>query len=294
MPGREYDEAQQMINVDRAGQEWTDAVRQSFRALTDRTVTLQESNLRLTQNFFQQFVEQLQSQAQGNQQATATLQQQGERQQQAFETLAEESANAYSDFLNSALSFYQHTLQQATEVAQSNLQTTGQVVQQGVQAAGQAAQSTTQAATQAASQGVQAGNQAVQESANAAGQAAQQGARPESGVAQPPLQKPGDPNQTGAERDYSDPSAGPLIGRSHHPERGDVPVQHEELENRIRTRIGEDPRTRDLRHLNVEVNDDVAEIRGAAPSQDAKEAVVEIATETPGIREVRNLMTDAS
>ena len=62
MPGREYDEAQQMINVDRAGQEWTDAARQSFQALADQTMRLQESNLRLTQNFFQQFAERLQGQ----------------------------------------------------------------------------------------------------------------------------------------------------------------------------------------------------------------------------------------
>lgn len=124
--------------------------------------------------------------------------------------------------------------------------------------------------------------------------AGQQGAVPESGVAQPPLQNPEDPNSVGAERSYSDPSSGPLIGRSHNPERGDVPVQHEELENRIRTRIGEDPRTLGMQHLNVEVNDDVADIRGIAPSQNVKEAVSEIAADTPGVREVRNLMTVAS
>lgn len=122
----------------------------------------------------------------------------------------------------------------------------------------------------------------------------QQGTAPESGVAEPPLQKPEDPNSVGADRGYSDPSAGPLIGRSHDPERGDVPVQYEELENRIRTRIGEDPRTLGMQHLNIEVNDDVADIRGVAPSQSAKEAVSEIAADTPGVREVRNLMTVAS
>ena len=81
---------------------------------------LQESNLRLTQNFFQQFVEQLQGQTESNRPITETLQQQGQRQQQAFETLAQEPANAYSDFLHSALSFYRQTLQQATQVAQSS------------------------------------------------------------------------------------------------------------------------------------------------------------------------------
>ncbi|MDP9484721.1 MAG: hypothetical protein M3Q49_02825 [Actinomycetota bacterium] len=123
----------QAERTNQAAQEWTEAVRQSFQTLADRTVTLQESNLWLTQSFFQQFVEQLQSQAQGNQQVAQTLQ------QQAFETLAEETANAYSGFLNSALSFHQQTLQQATQVAQSNLKTAGQVAQQGMQAAQQAA-----------------------------------------------------------------------------------------------------------------------------------------------------------
>jgi len=239
MPGREYDEAQRMINVEVAGQEWTDSVQQSFRVLADRTVALQESNLKLAQSYFQSFLEQLQSQTQGNEEVTRTLRSQGERQQQSFQTLAQESANAYSDFLNSALSFYQQTLQTATQVAQS-----------GMQAASQAARS--------------------------------------------PLQKPSDPNRTGAERDYSDPSEGPLIGRSHDPGAGDVPAQHQEIENRIRTRIGEDPRTRGLARLNVEVNDDVADIRGVAPSQDAKEAVGEIAAQTPGVREVRNLTTVSS
>ena len=119
-------------------------------------------------------------------------------------------------------------------------------------------------------------------------------AAPESGVARPPLQKPEDTNRVGAERSYSDPSSGPLIGRSHDPERGDVPVQYEEIENRIRTKIGEDPRTLGLQHLNVEVNDDVADIRGVAPSQNAKDAVSELAADTPGVREVRNLMTVSS
>ena len=113
-----------------------------------------------------------------------------------------------------------------------------------------------------------------------------------SGTAQQ-FQKPEDTNRTGAEREYSDPSSGPLIGRSHDPGKGDVPVQYEERENRIRTRIGQDPRTLGLQHLNVEVNDDVADIRGVAPSQDVKEMVSEIAADTPGIREVRNLMTVA-
>jgi hypothetical protein len=111
-------------------------------------------------------------------------------------------------------------------------------------------------------------------------------ARPES------LQRPEDPNRTGTGRDYSDPSSGPLIGRSHPTEPPpDIPVQQEEVENRIRTRVGEDPRTADLPHLNVEVNDDVADIRGEVHSEEERQAVEEIASSVEGVSEVRNLLT---
>ena len=99
----------------------------------------------------------------------------------------------------------------------------------------------------------------------------------------------GDANRTGAERDYSDPSSGPLIGEQHSDVEG-VGEQQEEIEQRIRTNIGEDPRTAEMPRVNVEVNDGIAELRGAAPSEDAKVAAGEIAQQVEGVREVRNLI----
>jgi hypothetical protein len=96
--------------------------------------------------------------------------------------------------------------------------------------------------------------------------------------------------QTGAERDYSDPASGPLIGEQHGPVEG-VGEEQEELEQRIRTNIGEDPRTAEMPRVNVEVVDGVAELRGVAPSEDAKLAAGEIAQAVEGVREVRNLIT---
>jgi hypothetical protein len=95
---------------------------------------------------------------------------------------------------------------------------------------------------------------------------------------------------TGAARDYSDPSSGPLIGEHHEPVEG-VGEEQDDLEQRIRTNIGEDPRTAELPRVNVEVNDGVAELRGVAPSEDAKLAAGEIAQAVEGVREVRNLIT---
>lgn len=103
-------------------------------------------------------------------------------------------------------------------------------------------------------------------------------------------QGPTDANRTGAERDYSDPASGPLIGEQHGAVEG-VGEEQEDLEQRIRTNIGEDPRTAELPRVNVEVNDGVAELRGEAPSEEAKLAAGEIAQQVEGVREVRNLIT---
>ncbi|MBA2714572.1 MAG: BON domain-containing protein [Rubrobacteraceae bacterium] len=104
-------------------------------------------------------------------------------------------------------------------------------------------------------------------------------------------QRSEDPNRTGAERDYSDPASGPLIGEHHRGSVEGVGEQQEEVEQRIRTRIGEDPRTAEMPRVNVEVNDGVAELRGVAPSEEAKQAAGEIAQQIEGVREVRNLIT---
>jgi hypothetical protein len=104
-------------------------------------------------------------------------------------------------------------------------------------------------------------------------------------------QRPEEPNRTGAERDYSDPSAGPLIGEQRRGSVEGVPEQQEDVEQRIRTSLGEDPRTMDMPRVNVEVNDGVAELRGTTTSEDTKTAAGEIASGIEGVREVRNLIT---
>ncbi|MDP8901363.1 MAG: BON domain-containing protein [Actinomycetota bacterium] len=112
------------------------------------------------------------------------------------------------------------------------------------------------------------------------------------GVASEPAapQDPEDPNRTGAEREYSDPSAGPLIGEHHRGSVAGVGESQPEAEQRIRTLIGEDPRTASMPRVNVEVIDGVAELRGPAPSQEAREAAGEIAAGVEGVTEVRNLI----
>ena len=104
------------------------------------------------------------------------------------------------------------------------------------------------------------------------------------------FQRTEDENRTGADRDYSDPSSGPLIGEGHRPQSDYGTGQQEEVEQRIRTRIGEDSRTSEMPRVNVEVNSGVAELRGVAPTAAAKDAAGEIAAGVEGVDEVRNLI----
>ena len=90
---------QRAQNINQAAEQLTDSAQQAFRTLADRTVALQESNLRLTQNFFQNWIERANNQAQGTRETAQDLQEQGQRQREAFETLSQEATNAYSEFL---------------------------------------------------------------------------------------------------------------------------------------------------------------------------------------------------
>ncbi len=172
--------AQQTQNINQAAEQLTDATQQAFRTLADRTVTLQESNLRFTQNFYKSWIEQLNNQAQGTRQVVQNLRYQGQRQREALETLSQGAANTYSEFLNSAVEFYQNAVGTAAQVAQQNMQqgvqATQQSVQAGVQAASQTAQQATDVANEAGQQGAQAVNQAAQQAVRGAEQGAQEGA----------------------------------------------------------------------------------------------------------------------
>ena len=70
---------QQKQNINQAAEQWTDSTQQVFRTLADRTVAFQEGNLRLTQNFAQNWIEQVNNQAQGIREAAQGLQEQGQR-----------------------------------------------------------------------------------------------------------------------------------------------------------------------------------------------------------------------
>jgi hypothetical protein len=106
------DERQQR-QVNEAAEKFAEAIRESYQALADRSVSAQELNAQLTQEFFNGVINNLRTQAEGNRALAEDLIEQQRKQQQASQALAQESVNAYTDFLNSMFSYYRGTLDEA-------------------------------------------------------------------------------------------------------------------------------------------------------------------------------------
>ncbi len=93
------EEQQQRIN--QAAQQFADAVRDSYQAVADRTVSAQELNAQLTQEFFNRVIDNLRTQAEDTRQMGQQLADQQQRAAEAGQTLTRESVDAYMDFVNS-------------------------------------------------------------------------------------------------------------------------------------------------------------------------------------------------
>src|SRR5918911_5344848 len=98
------DQAQQR-QINEAAENFAEAIRQSYRAMADRTVSAQELNAQLTEDFFNRVIENLHTQAEDTRQLGQQLADQQQRATQAGQTLTQESVNVYMDFVNSMFSF---------------------------------------------------------------------------------------------------------------------------------------------------------------------------------------------
>ena len=108
---------QQQQQVNEAAEKFADAVRDSYRVVTDRAVSAQQLNAELTQNFFNSVINNLRAQAESNRAMTQELADQQERQREATQALTQESVGAYMDFINSMFSYYQGAVDQAQQEA---------------------------------------------------------------------------------------------------------------------------------------------------------------------------------
>jgi hypothetical protein len=96
---------QQATKVNEAAEKFAKSLTEAYQALTDRSVSAQEINAHLTQSFFNCVIENLGTQAESNRTLAGNLIEQQRKQQEASQTLARESVDAYMDFLGSVFAF---------------------------------------------------------------------------------------------------------------------------------------------------------------------------------------------
>ena len=109
-------QGQQRVN--QAAQEFTNALVESFRAASETGVSVQEQNAQLTQQFFNQVIDNLRTQAEDTRQMGQQLADQQQRAMEAGRTLTQESVDAYMQFVNSMFAFGMQGAQAAQRGAQ--------------------------------------------------------------------------------------------------------------------------------------------------------------------------------
>ena len=106
-------EERQQKQVNEAAEKFAEAIKESYQALAARSVSAQELNAQLTQDFFNGVINNLRTQAESNRALAEDLIEQQRKQQEASQALTQESVNAYTEFLNSMFSYYRGSLNEA-------------------------------------------------------------------------------------------------------------------------------------------------------------------------------------
>jgi uncharacterized protein YdiU (UPF0061 family) len=113
---QEMDERQQK-QVNEAAEKFAEAIKESYQAIADRSVSVQELNAQLTQEFFNGVINNLRTQAESNRALADDLIEQQRKQQEASQALAQESVNAYMDFVGSVFALPRETARSAEGAA---------------------------------------------------------------------------------------------------------------------------------------------------------------------------------
>ena len=99
--------------VDEAAARFADTLAESYRIVYEQAANAQQRQARLAQDFSERVMDHLREQAESGRTASEQLTEQARRQQEAGRELAQESVNAYVEFLDTAFSQYRGTLDQA-------------------------------------------------------------------------------------------------------------------------------------------------------------------------------------
>jgi hypothetical protein len=99
-----------MEKANRAAEQLAKTTGDSYKTVIDHVVALQERNVRFAQGLVDSSIKELRYQAESNRAVTQELVERAERQRDAFQTLFEESVDAYIDLLYAPFAYYKQGL----------------------------------------------------------------------------------------------------------------------------------------------------------------------------------------
>ncbi len=105
-----------MNKANKAAEHLAQTTRDSFETVVDHAVGLQERNVRFAQGLVDSSIKELRYQAESNRAMTQELVERAEKQRDAFQTLVEESVDAYMDLAYAPYSYYKEGLEAAKKV----------------------------------------------------------------------------------------------------------------------------------------------------------------------------------
>jgi methyl-accepting chemotaxis protein len=105
-----------MDRANKAAERLAETTRDSFGVILDHAVGMQERNVRFAQGVVDASIKELRSQAESNQAITQQIVERAEKQREAFQTLFEESVDAYVDLAYAPFSYYKEGLEAARKV----------------------------------------------------------------------------------------------------------------------------------------------------------------------------------
>jgi hypothetical protein len=113
--------------MDEAAARFADTLAESYRIVYEHAAEAQARRGRLAQDFSQRVLDHLREQAESGRAASEQLADQARRQQEAGQAFAQESVNAYIDFLDTAFAQYREGTQRAAGSAQEGARAVTQI-----------------------------------------------------------------------------------------------------------------------------------------------------------------------
>ena len=105
-----------MEKANKAAEQLARTTGDSYKAVIDHAVALQERNVRFAQGLVDTSIKEVRSQAEANQAMTQEMVERAEGQRDAFRTLVEESVDAYVDLAYAPFAYYKEGLEAAKRV----------------------------------------------------------------------------------------------------------------------------------------------------------------------------------